>query len=82
MLLVDGEPGNEPRESEVFFLRNALVPVPSDIAPDYFIKTSVIDGPELSQARFDDFDCVILANVADFSDAVVQSIENYLRREG
>ena len=28
VLLVDGDPGNEPRDSEVFFLRNALVPVP------------------------------------------------------
>ena len=29
VLLVDGEPGNEPRDSEVFFLKHALVPVPA-----------------------------------------------------
>ena len=82
VLLVDGDPGNEARESEVFFLRNALVPVPPEIAPDYFIKTGAITGSELSLARFDDFDCVILANVPDFSDAVVSALENYLRRGG
>jgi hypothetical protein len=82
VLLVDGEPGNEPRESEVFFLKNALVPVPPDAAADYFIKTITITGPELSQARLDDFDCVVLANVSDFSDATLKAIESYLRRGG
>jgi hypothetical protein len=56
--------------------------VTPDARGEYFIKTSVITVPELSQARFDDFDCVILANVPDFSETVVQSIENYLRRGG
>jgi len=82
VLLVDGEPGNEPRESEVFFLQNALVPVPPEARADYFIKTSVITGPELSQARLDDFDCVVLANVPDFSEATLKAMENYLRRGG
>jgi hypothetical protein len=82
VLLVDGEPGQEPRESEVFFLRNALVPVPPEAAADYFIKTATMPAAELSLARFDDFDCVILANVPDFSDAVVTALENYLRRGG
>jgi len=82
VVLTDGEPGNEPRESEVFFLQNALVPVPSEMRADYFIKTSIITAPELSQARLDDFDCVILANVPDFSEATLKAVENYLRRGG
>jgi hypothetical protein len=82
VLLVDGEPGNEPRESEVFFLQNALAPVSPEARAEYFIKTSVITGPELSQARLDDFDCVILANVPDFSEATLKAMENYLRRGG
>ena len=82
VLLVDGEPGNEPRDSEVFFLQNALVPVPPEARADYFIKTSVVTAPELSQARLDDFDCVILANVPDFSDTTLKAVENYLRRGG
>jgi hypothetical protein len=82
VLLVDGEPGREPRDSEVFFLANALVPVPPEAAADYFIKTTTITAPELSQARLDDFDCVILANVPDFSENTVKAVQNYLRRGG
>jgi hypothetical protein len=82
VLLVDGEPGNEARESETFFLRHALVPVPSELAPDYFIKATVIAAPELSQARLDDYDAVGLANVADFSENTVKAVESYLRRGG
>ncbi|HXJ58090.1 MAG TPA: BatA domain-containing protein [Verrucomicrobiae bacterium] len=82
VLLVDGEPGTEMRESEVFFLKNALVPVSADHVADYFIKPSVVTGVELAQARLDDFDAVILANVPDFNDSTVRNLENYLRRGG
>src|SRR5262249_12545240 len=82
VLLVDGEPGNDPRDSEVFFLRNGLVPVPPDAAADYFVKTATLTAPELSQAHFDDYDAVVLANVSDFSEATLQALENYLRRGG
>ena len=82
VLLVDGEPGSEPRESETYFLRNALVPVPSDSALEYFIKATTITTPELAQARLDDFDAVILANVADMSENTVKGLEQYLRRGG
>ena len=82
VLLVDGDPGNEPRDSEVFFLQNALVPVPPDAAAEYFIKTAILTAPELSQARLDGYDTVMLANVADFSEATVRAIEGYLRRGG
>src|SRR5262249_42898286 len=50
--------------------------------PNYFIKTTTTTVPELSQARFDDFDGVVLANVPDFSEAVVKNLEAYLRRGG
>ena len=82
VLLVDGEPGSEARDSEVFFLKNALVPVPADAAADYFIKTVSVTPSELSQARLDDYDAVVLANVPDFSDALVTALEGYVRRGG
>ena len=82
VLLVDGEPGTEPRESEVFFLRNALVPVPADQAAGYFIKTVTLTAPELAQARLDDYDAVILANVPDLGDGTVRGLESFLRRGG
>jgi hypothetical protein len=82
VLLVDGEPGNEPRDGETFFLQHALVPVSPEAAPEYFIKTATITAPELSQARLDDYDAVVLANVSDFSEATLKAFENYLRRGG
>src|SRR5207247_4099272 len=82
VLLVDGDPGREPRDSEVFFLKHALVPVPPALAADYFIKTSTITVPELPQARLDDYDATVLANVPDFNEAVLRALENYLRRGG
>lgn len=82
VLLVDGEPGAEPRDSETFFLRHALVPIAPDEAANYFIKPTVITGTELASARFDDFDAVILANVAEFPETTTRNLENYLRRGG
>ncbi|MDB6030007.1 MAG: hypothetical protein JWM16_345 [Verrucomicrobiales bacterium] len=82
VLLVDGEPSDEPRAGETYYLRNALIPVSPDMAPDYFIKAATITAPELTQARLDDYDAVILANVADCSEATLKSFEQYLRRGG
>ncbi len=82
VLLVDGEPGNEARDSEVFFLKNALVPVPADAAADYFIKTVSVNASELAQARFDDFDAVMLANVPEFSEQVATALDGYVKRGG
>jgi hypothetical protein len=82
VLLVDGDPGSEPRDSETFFLRHALIPVPSSEQPNYFIKTARITAPELPTARLDDYDAVVLANVASFADPVAKSLEQYIRRGG
>jgi len=82
VLLVDGEPANDPRESETYFLKNALTPVPQEILPDYFVKATTISAPELSQAQLDNYDAIILANVPDCSEAVLRSFEQYLRRGG
>ena len=82
VLLVDGEPGAEPRDSETFFLRHALVPVAPSEAVNYFIKPTTITGTELAAARLDDFDAVVLANVAEFPETTARNLENYLRRGG
>lgn len=82
VLLVDGDPGDEPRASEVFFLRHALVPVASEVAPEYFVKAVVNSVAEFSQARLDDFDAVVLANVSEIPVSSLKAIEGYLRRGG
>ena len=82
VLLVDGNPGAEPRESEVFFLRNALEPVPEQDRENYFLKTKTVTSSEFESARLNDFQAVVLANVVDFSDAAIAALEKYLRRGG
>src|SRR4051812_10861680 len=82
VLLVDGDPGEEPRDSETFFLRHALIPVPPSEQPNYFVKAMRVTGPEFATARLDDFDAVVLANVADFADPVAKNLEQYVRRGG
>lgn len=82
VLMVDGEPGSEPRESETFFLGHALVPVSAEEAEQYYVKTSTITPAELGGTRFDDFDTVVLANVPDFSADTATALENFVKRGG
>ena len=82
VLVVDGEPGREPRDGETYFLGHALVPVAPELAEGYFIKTVTLTAPELASARLDEFDAVVLANVPDLSDPTVKAIQQYLRRGG
>ncbi|NDE99161.1 MAG: hypothetical protein EB034_12930, partial [Verrucomicrobia bacterium] len=82
VLMVDGEPGSEPRESETFFLGHALVPVSAEEAEQYYVKTSTITPAELGGTRFDDFDTVVLANVSDFANDTTTALENFVKRGG
>jgi hypothetical protein len=82
VLMVDGEPGNEPREAETFFLGHALVPVPAEEADQYYVKTSTITPADLGGTRFDDFDTVVLANVADLSNDTATGLESFVKRGG
>jgi len=82
VLLVDGEPGHEPRESETFFLRHALVPAPPADANRYFVKVRVATAPELLTTRLDDYDVIGLANVFDLPAQSVAALDQYLTRGG
>jgi len=82
VLLVDGNPGIESRESEVFYLRNAFVPVPPEQREKYYIKTKTITPPELPTAKLADYEAVVLADVAEMPEAVLASLERYLRAGG
>ena len=82
ILLVDGEPGRELRDSEVFFLRHALQPVPSAETEQFFIRTMTVTPAQVEGLKFDDYDAVSLANVTDFSEKTLVNLEAYLRRGG
>jgi hypothetical protein len=82
VLLVDGDPGVEPRDSEVFYLRNALTPVPVELRDRFFIKTRTVTGAEFEKTALRDFDAVVLANVVDLSPLTADALRDYVRGGG
>lgn len=82
VLLVDGDPGREARESEVFFLKNALRPVPRAQWDDYFVKLTIKVPTDLDSLRLEDFDAVFMANVTDLSPSATTQLVNYVRGGG
>lgn len=66
----------------MFYLRHALTPVAGGEQAGYFIKPVVASLSDLSAARLDDYDAVVLANVAELSETTVVAFEQYLRRGG
>jgi|GEM_PF-264952 len=82
VLLVDGDPGGEARESEVFYLRNALTPVPPELRDQYFIKTKTVAASALDTLPLRDFEAIILANVVDLSAPAVASLDAYVHAGG
>ena len=82
VLLVDGDPGAEPRDSEVFYLRNALTPVPAEMRDRFFIKTRTVSGAEFEKTALRDFDAVVLANVVDLSPLAADALQAYVRGGG
>jgi hypothetical protein len=82
VLLVDGDPGLEPRDSEVFYLRNALTPVPLEMRDRYFIKTKTVAAAELERLVLGEYEAIILANVVDLSAVAITALESYVRAGG
>ena len=82
VLLVDGDIGDISRTSETFFLRHALNPVSPDLIPGYFIRLQIMQGNDFASAALEDFDAVILANLARFPERMLPALTSYVRRGG
>jgi hypothetical protein len=82
ILLVDGDPGAGGRESETYYLKNALVPVPRAEAEAYYNKITTITSQDLDSTKLDQYDAVFLCNVTDFTDGVNQAFADYLKKGG
>lgn len=80
ILVVDGEPGAGGRESETFYLKNALLPVPKAEVDQYYNKVTVIPSQELDTAKLDQYDAVFLCNVTDFPQATLEAFADYLKK--
>jgi len=82
LLLVDGDPGTEPRTAETFYLRRALVPVAPLDAARFHIKPTIISPSQLGSAVLDPFAAVFLCNVGGLPDNALHALENHLVRGG
>mgnify|MGYP003321360363 FL=1 len=82
VLLVDGEPGAEDRDSETFFLREALAPVPPAERSSYPVKPRVVSGSNLEAEALDRYEAVVLANVADVSLAFADRLARFVEKGG
>lgn len=81
VLLVDGEPSRDRWESETYFMSEALGLSELDDGRG-LIQPEVTDAAQLSARRLEDYDVVVLANVAVVPDEAVAALEAYARQGG
>ncbi len=80
VLLVDGDPQTSLVQSETFFLTRALNPA-GERDSSLFLPTVVLpDG--LNAANLDNYQVVILSNMATLPDGFVTKLQNFLRQGG
>lgn len=93
VLVVDGSPDpRDPRDSGSHFLRNALTPVASGLAEDYFVKVTVVDAEEAGPGLLGACDVCFLCNVpaseadrpgvAGLTPEFVQRLDRFIRDGG
>ena len=82
VLLVTGSSANTRAQSDDFFVRNALVPVPSNEVSQYYIKTTTITASALASASLDDYDAVFFLNVDQIEPSSIPALTNYVHQGG
>jgi len=80
VLLIDGDPGQRPRDSGTFYLRAALE-VKAPGAKDRF-TISQRQALDLSDENLPRLDVIVLCNVAELTEAQTLDLEVFLRRGG
>ena len=82
VLLVDGDPGQEAQDSETFFLRHALAPVPEEEQANYPVQPRIVSISDLAGEDLDRHHAVILANVADVPLEFADRLARYVKAGG
>lgn len=82
VLAVDGDPSPTPYEGEADFVRTALSPRRDAIPGVPTLDVRVVPWPELATQRLEDYDLVVLANVADVRADVAGPLQRYVERGG
>jgi hypothetical protein len=82
VLLVDGEPSGERFHSETDYLRFALAPDALTVASNSPLHPEVVRESEFLETDLDRFDCVIFANVGQFTEGEARAVQGFLRSGG
>ncbi len=81
VLLIDGEPSGRAFESETDYLKAALAPESGDRPVTPFRPTASTESGLLEE-NLTDFDCVVLANVAQLTEQEYKVLQRYLHLGG
>jgi hypothetical protein len=81
VLVIDGQPTGEPFRSETDYLRVALSPSADESQPS-LIRCEARQESELLEIQFDDWDLVVVCNVAQPTPTEANLLRNYVRRGG
>lgn len=82
VLLVDGHFKSEPFQAETDYLAQALSPASASEGSPSMIRTEVVAESQLSRRELAPYDAVILCNMAQFTEAEVTALEDYLKQGG
>jgi hypothetical protein len=82
VLVVDGDPSSEPFRSETDYLRIALAPSRNDDGAYDLVRVDARSEADLLEERLDDWDLVVLANVAQVSPTEAKVLGEFVRRGG
>jgi hypothetical protein len=82
VLLVDGEPSGERFGSETDYLRFALAPETVSLSSKSAMNPVVVRESEFLETDLSRFDCVVFANVGQFTDSEARAVHSLLRHGG
>jgi len=82
VLLVDGHYRPEPFQAETDYLAEALAPKEESPGQPSMIRPEVVSESQLRSRDLPAFDVVALCNVAEFNQAEVAALEDYLKQGG
>jgi Aerotolerance regulator N-terminal/von Willebrand factor type A domain len=82
ILIIDGDLASPTAKSGAFFVRHALLPIPSMEIPNYFLAVTTASASEMDTLRFDDYDTVFAVNVSDFDNKTVEALTSYVKNGG
>src|SRR5262249_33712792 len=82
VLLVDGHFKSEPFQAETDYLAAALNPAADSSGSPSVIHTVVVPESALSRRELGPYDTVVLCNIAQFTEAEVAALDDYLKQGG